>query len=63
MSAYEEAAHSSIQAQRGSAQIGSPILIQVLWNVKAFTVLMKKDPEVKKEIESFEEVLPPSRRN
>jgi hypothetical protein len=32
-------------------------LIKILWNVKAFTVLMKqKDAEIKKEIEAFEEV-------
>ena len=31
--------------------------MQILWNVKAFTVLMKKDLEAKREIEAFEEEL------
>lgn len=31
--------------------------MQILWNVKAFTVLMKKDLDVKREIEAFEEEL------
>ena len=58
LQAYEEGAHHARQEQRSPQEAGTYPLTQILWNVQAFTVLMKeKSPEIKDAVALFEDVL------